>query len=234
MSGLRLRLRRPLEDRINLFGIVPDQLRDLSLEMIAALPVATEANEKRLSDWFDVCDGDRSILKFEGDLSRADYIGGGMRDGAIELTGSAGHFLAEGMRGGRIIVTGNASDYACSDMRGGSVVIEGSVGRCCAAARPAVRRGMRGGSVTICGHAGEQLCTRMRRGVVVLHGTAEGDVAAGMIAGSLILHSHVEGFIGAGMRRGTILVLGDRAPHRHAGFTAAEIVELSYRCWCVH
>jgi formylmethanofuran dehydrogenase subunit C len=228
VKPLRLTLRYSGPQRLNLYGLVPDRLLEMTPSELAQHPVRIGDEPAQVADCFEIADGNRQRLVLAGDLARADYVGGGMRAGELEVLGSVGHYAATGMRDGRLWIEQSAGEYLSSDQRGGTVEVLGNAGRGCAAARPGARRGMRGGTLLLHGQAGDGLAARLRRGIVVVHGRVRGDAGSFMIAGTLVLLDQVEGLLGVGMRRGTILTLAETMPRRHAGFTPAEAVELSY------
>ncbi len=74
-------------------------------------------------------DGARDNLLLAGDLSTADRVGGGMRQGTLIVDSDVGVALAEQMQQGALIVNGHAGEYACSQLRGGRVRISKRCGR---------------------------------------------------------------------------------------------------------
>lgn len=214
---------------IDLSGIVPSRVNDLPLNEILQLPIRIDERPAVVSDGFEVMDGDRATLVFEGDLSNCDYVGGGLDGGRIIVAGSVGDFLADQMRSGVIEVAGSANRFACSGLRGGLVRVASDCGEYAAAAAPGAKRGMNGGMLVVGGNCDQWLATRMRRGTVIVHGNVAAACASRMIAGTLVLCGQVEFPLAANMARGTILLLGHQvvctAP---AGFTDPEHTELSY------
>lgn len=229
MSSLTLRQTSKTPRRIDLFGVVPSRVDDLPLNEILRLPIRIDERPAVLGDSFEVVDGDRATIAFEGDLSNCDYVGGGLDCGRILITGSVGDFLADRMRSGTIEVAGSANRFACSGLRGGLVHVAGDCGEYAAAAAPGAKRGMNGGMLVVSGNCDQWLATRMRRGTVIVHGSVAAACASRMIAGTLVLCGQVEFPLAANMARGTILLLGHQvvctAP---AGFTAPEHTELSF------
>lgn len=214
--------------RLDLYGIVPDQLLGLDVTSIGQLTIRVDARDALVSDHFDIVDGSRDALLLTGDLSQADRVGGGMKSGMLTVASDVGLHLAENMRQGDLIVQGSARDFACAQMRGGRVRIAGDVGDYCAAAPAGLRRGMRGGSCVVQGSAGRFLGARMRRGTVQVRGGAREGCASAMIAGSILIGGAVAAPLAVGMRRGTVIVLGPDEPQLPIGFTPFEPVKLSY------
>ena len=229
MSPLKFRKTNHSSKSIDLFGIVPSRVNDLALNEILQLPIRIDERPTVVSDAFEVTDGDRASIVFEGDVSNCDYVGGGMDGGRVIVIGNVGDFLADQMRSGVIEVTGSANRFACSGLRGGLVRISGDCGEYAAAAAPGAKRGMNGGMLVVGGNCDQWLATRMRRGIVIVHGNVAAACASRMIAGTLVLCGQVEFPLAANMARGTILMLGHQvvctAP---AGFTDPEHTELSY------
>lgn len=229
MSFLTLRKTAHSAQRIDLFGIVPNRVNDLPLNEISQLPIRIGERAAMVRDCFEVVDGDRTAIAFEGDLANCDYVGGGLESGRIIANGNVGDFLADRMRGGSIEVVGSANRFACSGLRGGLVTISGDCGEYAAAAAPSEKRGMNGGMLVVKGNCDQWLATRMRRGTVIVHGNVAAACANRMIAGTLVLCGQVTFPLAANMARGTILLLGQQATSEApAGFTTPELTELSY------
>ena len=229
MTSLTLRPATPLLRRIDLFGIVPKRVKDLPLSEILRLPIRIDERAAVVGDYFEVVDGERATIAFDGDLSNCDYVGGGLDGGRILVTGSVGDFLADRMCDGVIEVGGSANRFAGSGLRGGLVRVAGDCGKYAAAAAPGAKRGMNGGVLVVSGNCDQWLATRMRRGTVIVHGSVAAACASRMIAGTLALCGHVEFPLAANMARGSILLLGHQVGCTSpAGFTDPERTELSY------
>jgi formylmethanofuran dehydrogenase subunit C len=229
MSSLTLRQKTTPPRHLDLFGIVPNRLSDLPLREILRLPIRVGENDAVIGDCFEVIEGARTSLTFEGDLSNCDYVGGGLENGQIRVTGNVGDFLADRMRGGSIEVQGSANRFACSGLRGGLVRVAVDCGEHAAAAAPGEKRGMNGGVLVIGGNCDQWLATRMRRGTVIVHGNVAPACASRMIAGTLVLCGDVELPLAANLARGTILLLSRcKVCTAPAGFTVPEHTELSY------
>jgi formylmethanofuran dehydrogenase subunit C len=207
MSSLTLRQKSKTTRRIDLFGIVPNRLSELALNEISQLPIRIDEQAAVLGDCFEIADGDRTSLVFDGDLSNCDYVGGGLESGRIVVNGSVGDFLADRMGGGIIEVKGSASRFACGGQRGGFVRVASDCGEYAAASGPGSKRGMNGGVMVVGGNCDQWLATRMRRGMVIVHGNVAPACASRMIAGTLVLCGQVELPLAANMARGTIILL---------------------------
>lgn len=229
MSPLTLRFKPQESRRIDLFGIVPNRVSELSLSEILQLPIQVDERPALVGDCFEVLEGERTAIAFEGDLSNCDYIGGGLESGSIIVQGSVGDFLADRMRGGSLEVQGSANRFACSGLRGGLVRVQGDCGEYAAAAAPGAKRGMNGGMLVVGGNCDQWLATRMRRGTVIVRGDVAAACASRMIAGTVVLCGEVEFPLAANMARGTILLLRPQSICTPpAGFTVPEHSELSY------
>ncbi len=229
MNPLTIRFPTSPSLHLNLFGITPNQCDERTLDEILALPIEANDQPTKLGDHCEVIDGKRDQLLFEGDLSRCDYVGGGLTAGRIVVNSSVGDYLADKMSGGQIEVSGSAGRFACSSLKSGLVSIDGDCGPYAAAAAPGATRGMNGGALVIRGNCAEWLGERMRRGTVVVHGRTAAASASRLIAGTLVLCGPVDYPFAANMSRGTILMLGHQvvctAPD---GFTEPEHTELSF------
>lgn len=229
MNSLKFRQVITTRRRIDLFGIVPNRVSDLSIAEILRLPIRIDQHAAVVGDGFEVIDGDRATIAFDSDLSNCDYVGGGLESGAVLVAGSVGDFLAERMSGGVIEVGGSANRFACSGLKGGLVRVARDCGEYASAAAPGAKRGMNGGVLVVAGNCDRWLATRMRRGTVIVHGSVAAGCASRMIAGTLALCGPVEFPLAADMVRGTILLLGHQVVGTSpAGFTAPEHTELSY------
>lgn len=228
MNGLTIRCLQPSPQRINLFGVVPNRLANLTWSQIQQLPIESDELTRPLREWFEVIEGDRTSIRFVGDFSNCDHLGGGLENGTVQVDGDAGDFVADRMTGGKLTVSGSVGRYACSRLRGGIVSV-GDCGNYAASANPGAALGMNGGILVVRGNCGPWLATRMRRGTVIVHGDVAAGCASRMIAGTLILCGLVAEPLAANMNRGTILLLGPTADcSAPAGFTDPEHSELSY------
>lgn len=204
MSGLVLRLRAPLEERIDLSGLLGLAAEgDISAMQRTAVGLGRHPLE--LGDVFHVSGepGDRIVI--EGGSERMDGIGAGMNGGMITVEGDAGSGVARGMRQGRLEIRGSAGSHLAAGMIGGIAVVRGSAGAHAGAACPGERFGMAGGTVVIGGHAGERIGDRMRRGTIIVRGRLGASAGSRMMGGTI----WAEGGLGDGpgplMRRGTII-----------------------------
>ncbi len=231
MNSLTLTLKPDIDGPLDLFGLVPDRLCGLDIDSIAALTVVHAGRECRVAELFDITDGDRSRMLLQGNLRRADRVGGGMIDGWLQVESSVAHRLADQMVGGVLKVAGSVGDFACSKLRGGLVEIDGDAGDYCAGAGKNFRRGMRGGLCRVLGNVGKYAGYRLRRGSFIVCGDADMGLASSMIAGTILVLGNVQAPWAVGVRRGTLITVGSQPPQLHVGFTAGK--PYSYRsCRC--
>src|SRR5688500_42018 len=107
---IRLSLREPLTELIEIDGLTPDRAAGLAAAEIAALPVMVGSRRASVGDFFTVT-GERSDrLQVEGDLRNVDGLGAGTAGGEMVIQGSVGRHVGAGMTGGWIEVRGDAGD----------------------------------------------------------------------------------------------------------------------------
>src|SRR5688500_15523460 len=127
-DGIRLSLRGPLTDLIEIDGLTPDRAAGLSTAEIAALPGMVGSRRASVGDFFTVT-GERSDrVQVEGDLRNVDGLGAGTAGGEMVIDGSVGRRVGAGMTGGWIDVRGDASDDAGIGMQGGALRVAGDAG----------------------------------------------------------------------------------------------------------
>ena len=205
---IRLVLRDTLDQVIEIDGLTPDRLANLSTAEIAALPVLAGARRDAIGDFFTVS-GERSDrLHIEGDLHNIDGLGAGMAGGELMIHGAAGRRVGAGMTGGRIDVRGDVGDDAGLGMHGGTLRVTGNAGDRLGAAPPGAAKGMTGGEIVVTGSAGREAAARARRGLVVVGGDAGADAARAIIAGTLVVFGRTGANPGRGSKRGSIVALG--------------------------
>jgi formylmethanofuran dehydrogenase subunit C len=210
MSTLRLTLREPPAQRVDLSPLTPDHLAGKSLREVAAIELGTGNRRVRVGDLFAVAGNFATQLEIRGACEKLDRIGAGMTHGRIVVRGHAGGYVGAGMQGGVIEVEGSVGAYAASGMRAGLLHVTRDAGDFLAAGLPGERRGMRGGTVVVGRNAGARVGDRMRRGMVLIEGNAGDYCGSRMIAGTIAVAGGVGSFPGMGMRRGTLLL--DQAP----------------------
>jgi formylmethanofuran dehydrogenase subunit C len=188
-GGVRLTLRAPLTEPVEIDGFAPDVFATLDEAGIARLPAWVGRHEAALGDFFTVGGGHADDVAVAGDLR--------------PLVG-----IARGMTGGTLTIEGDVGDDVAQSMRGGSLIVHGNAGDRLAAASPGTATGMTGGEVVVTGMAGDETAARARRGLVVVRGSVGHDAARSMIAGSLVVFGAVGADPGRGSKRGSIVALG--------------------------
>lgn len=186
-------------------AIRPDGLKGLSLAEIMRLPVQHGNTAAPLGEFFDV-EGDAgdAVVRIEGDCRRVKWLGAGMSEGRLIVSGDAGMHLGAEMRGGVIEVHGSAGDWVGAEMSGGRIHVHGSAGHLVGAAYRGSRAGMRGGTILIEGDAGNEIAACMRRGLIAVGGDAGDFTAVDMIAGTVFVFGRPGLRPAAGMKRGTV------------------------------
>lgn len=190
MTGVvTLTLRAPLEQHLDLEGVDPARLADLSEKEIAKLPVWLGGRELDLGSVFAVRGERAAHVRLEGDLARAIRVGAGMSSGRIDVAGNVGDEAGLAMAGGVLTVSGSAGDRLC-------------------AAGPGAAKGMTGGEAIVMGAAGAEAGARARRGLIVVGGDTGRDTARDMIAGTVVVFGRTGAAPGRRSKRGSIVAVG--------------------------
>ena len=121
------------------------------------------------------------------------YLGAGLEEGQVGITGTPGNALGAYLCGGRLFVHGNAQDAVGDTMNSGSIIVHGSIGDTAGYA-------MRGGEIYVRGNAG------YRAGI---HMKAYQDKLPVMVIGGC-----AGSFIGEYLAGGVIAVFGLGEPGR--------------------
>ena len=206
----RLVLRQAPALRVDGRLLAPARLRALTADDVRRIALPSGRDRIELGEWFDVLpgDGDADVLRIDGDLSRFDAVGAGLREGMLHVGGDVGDAAGMGMTGGRLTIAGSARDLAGCAMRGGWLEIGADAGDLAASALPGDIDGMVGGTLVVRGRAGARLADRMRRGTVVVHGDVGDFAASRMVAGTLAIGGRCGAMPGWGMRRGSVVFAG--------------------------
>ncbi|MBP85641.1 MAG: formylmethanofuran dehydrogenase subunit C [Planctomycetaceae bacterium] len=231
---LSLRYKATTSIPVEVEGITPNAVRNLSISEIEHLE-AFQGNQKTsLAEFFDVSgDPTDGEMIWEGDLHGVHWIGAKMTDGKIVVEGNAGRHIGSEMTGGEIIVNGDAGDWVGGEMHGGFIHVHGRAGHLIGAAYRGSARGMTGGTILIDGAVGNEIGHTMRRGLLAVGGDA-GDLAGfNMLAGSILVFGSAGIRHGAGMKRGTIGFFGEEAPpllptFRHACRYCPDVLSLIF------
>jgi formylmethanofuran dehydrogenase subunit C len=205
---VRLVLRTPVTERLEVDGVAADRFAELDERSIAALPVWIDRREARVGDFFDVQGGRSDRVRVEGATARVCGLGAGMRGGELVIDGDAGDGVAAHMTGGSVTVTGRAGDEAGLAMSGGTLHIHGAAGDRVGGVPPGAARGMTGGEIVVGRGAGDDVAARARRGLVVIGGGVGHAAARAMIAGTLVVFGGALGEAGRGSKRGSVVAVG--------------------------
>lgn len=157
MSELIFTLKKQADTTLDCRNLISEKLANLSIEQIAALALGNAT----VGNYFDVQGDPAGNLVFNGDCSKLDYIGYGMKCGQITVNGNAGDFLGANMQGGILICKGNAGERVGDLMRRGMLLIEGNVGNYCASR-------IKAGTIGVLGSTGQYLGFNMKRGTILL------------------------------------------------------------------
>ena len=207
MRPLILTLKKEPDRRIDLSGLVPENLQGRSEEAIARLRLDLSQDPLEVGDIFRLRMGDPMSLRFEGGSERFDFIGAGMASGEIILDGPVGAQAGRLMRGGRLHIRGDVGPCAASRLAGGFLEIDGDAGDNLGGPLPGEMAGMSGGVVIVRGDVGPRAGHRLRRGLLVVEGKSGKEAGSRMIAGTLVLRGRLTGAPGPLMRRGTIVLI---------------------------
>ena len=207
---------------VEIEGLIPSLVRDMSLAEIEKWPLYHGNRQLPLAEFFRVA-GDPldERIEFDGDLSGVHWIGNKMDGGVIHVRGSAGRHLGSEMTKGEIHVDGDAGDWVGGELHGGLIHVRGRAGHLVGAAYRGSRRGMVGGTVLIGGDVGNEVGHSMRRGLLVVGGACGEAPAFNMIAGTVAVFGGCGIRPAAGMRRGTLLLAGKNPPQLLPTFRAA-------------
>lgn len=205
MSGYRLKLRAPLDARLDLTGITPAALAGLSSDAVARKDVFLGAQRVALGELFEVSSGASDALVVSGD-PRLDGVGADLGAGEILVEGPVGADAGARMTGGRLVVRGDAGDGLAAGLVAGRIEVAGDAGAGLGSALPGERLGMRGGVVQVGGNAGLRLAERLRGGLVLVAGDAGAGAATDLIAGTVAVAGRLGPDAGRGMRRGSLLL----------------------------
>lgn len=208
MSRFTFILTAPPPQRVDLSPLIPEQLKDKSVREIAALPINTTRSALTVGELFQLREGDRDEVVFEGGVERMDRIGAGMSAGSIRIGGEVGVEAGRRMTGGSLYIDGGAGPLAGSGMRGGKLTIGGNVGERLGGPLAGETEGMTGGVIHVLGDAGPRAGDRMRRGFILLEGAAGECAGSRMIAGTIAIGGFAGPLPGYLMNRGTILIAG--------------------------
>lgn len=167
----------------------------------------------------DYCTLNQKIRESEDFCSLTDclgqrFIGAGMSEKCIEISGIPGNAMGAYLNGAEITVKGNAQDAVGDTMNNGKIVIHGSVG-------DAVGYAMRGGEIYVKGNAGYRAGIHMKeykekKPIMVIGGTVGsflGEYQAGGVIIVLGMNKGKKPTVGnfpcTGMHGGKVFLRGD-------------------------
>ncbi|WP_454855349.1 formylmethanofuran dehydrogenase subunit C [Rhizobium binxianense] len=210
MTPLTFTLRSEPEERLDLSGLIPDKLSDMTSAEIAKLRIGTSRHPAAVGDIFKITGADASNIVFCGGSGRFDLVGADMTVGRIRVAGDAGARAGRRMAGGLLKIEGKAGLQAGSGMKNGRIEIDGDAGEGVGGPMAGEIQGMTGGLIVVRGKAGHRAGERMRRGVIALLKGCGDHAGLGMIAGTIVVTGRVGRYPGHLMKRGSLLF--DRRP----------------------
>lgn len=211
--SLQFELRQHSLVPLEVEGIIPDALRDLSLSQIEQLPIFQGNVKLPLAEFFRVQGSAADeVHVWNGELSGVHWLGTKMKSGRIEVQGNIGRHVGSEMTGGEMHVFGNAGDWVGAELHGGLINVRGRAGHLIGSAYRGSVQGMTKGTIIIGGDAGNEIGHSMRRGVLFVGGNIGDLCGMNMRAGTILIGGKSGIRHGAGMKRGTIAFLGDEAP----------------------
>ena len=214
---LFLELKSATKVPINVRGVLPEKVTDLSQREIADLPIWYGKRQLPLGDLFCVSSGESvPIVEFEedplaqiiwkGDLGSVHWLGADMQSGQMLVEGDAGRHLGSQMSGGRISVRGSVSDWAGCEMSGGRILISKNAGDWLGAAYPGSKVGTNRGTIAVGGDAGNGVGFSMRRGWISVAGSVQRLAGWNVLAGTIVVGHAIGPMAGKGMVRGSLIL----------------------------
>lgn len=210
---LHFHLRQTSTVPLEVEGITPDRLRELSLAEIEKLEIFQGNVKQPLAEFFGVTGtpADEQHV-WSGDLAGVNWLGAKMKSGRIEVQGNIGRHVGSELKGGEIHVFGDASDWCGAELHGGLINVRGSAGHLTGSAYRGSVQGMTRGTIVIGGNAGNEIGHSMRRGLLYVAGNIGDFCGLNMRAGTILIGGQAGIRPGAGMKRGTIAFLGTDTP----------------------
>ncbi|MES9852363.1 MAG: formylmethanofuran dehydrogenase subunit C [Candidatus Thiodiazotropha sp. L084R] len=209
MSGLTLRLKNPLSQRLDMSLFTPELLSDKTTDEIARAPVWLGNQQVETGELFEIKGTASEQIIIQSESDRLDRIGADMTRGKIIVEGNTGAYLGSAMKNAEIHISGDAGVAAGCAMKSGRLTIEGNAGDFLGGALTGERQGMRGGSIIVKGNAGDRAGDLMRRGTILIGGNSGDYCASRMVAGTIIVGGKSGKQTGLAMRRGTLITGND-------------------------
>lgn len=232
---LHFQLRQTSTVPLEVEGITPDRLRELSLAEIEKLEIFHGNAKQPLAEFFCVSgtSADEQHV-WSGDLAGVHWLGTKMQSGRIEVQGNIGRHVGSELKGGEIHVFGDASDWCGAELHGGLINVRGNAGDLTGSAYRGSVQGMTRGTIVIGGDAGNEIGHSMRRGLLYVAGNIGDFCGLNMRAGTILIGGRSGIRPGAGMKRGTIAFLGIDSPpllptFRHACRYRPDIFRLIFQ-----
>jgi formylmethanofuran dehydrogenase subunit C len=213
MSGLRLTLRSPLTERVDLGPAFAAAWTALAPADLARREVTSaRGGTLALGDLFTIDGTPDGTATLTGDLALAERVGAGLAEGVVRVDGNVGDRAGAASSGGRLELRGNAGHSTGEGMSGGIVVVRGNTGNRAGAAAPGRKRGMTGGELVILGNAGDETGASMRRGLVAVGGTTGCCTLLSTIAGTVVACGATGADAALWNKRGSLICLGPVEP----------------------
>jgi formylmethanofuran dehydrogenase subunit C len=213
VSGLRLMLRSPLKERLDLGAAFATGWAAATSADIARREVwSARSGTMLLGDLFSVEGTPDGTALLAGDLMLAERVGAGLAEGFVRVDGDVGDRAGAGLSGGRLELGGNAGHSTGEGMSGGILVVRGSTGNRAGGAAPGRKRGMAGGELVIMGNAGDETGALMRRGLVAVGGTTGRCALLSTIAGTVVACGATGPDAALWNKRGSLVCLGTVEP----------------------
>ncbi|MDI9407846.1 MAG: formylmethanofuran dehydrogenase subunit C [Candidatus Pacebacteria bacterium] len=206
----RLVLKNPLQFRLSMAGILPQNLGSQTLSEIEKIPLLYGNRRSPLGEFFTVSktSGSEDGLEIIGDGSRMDEVAAGMIGGTVTIEGNLGHSVAAAMTGGVVTVMGSVGHGAGHGMKGGGLIISGDAGDGLGSDLNEGHGPMTGGVIRVAGKVGDQAAHRLNRGVILVGGSLGKGAATRMNGGTVVALGKIDSGLGVMSQRGTILALG--------------------------
>jgi formylmethanofuran dehydrogenase subunit C len=192
-DGLTARLKSPLTLEADFSEVLPAGWPELPVRALAERPVYLGGSKVSLGDLFEIRGAPAGRIRFDGDLSSAVRVAGGLGEGEVAVDGDVGPDAGSGMSGGALVIEGNAGPRA-------------------GAAPPGFKRGMTGGELIVRGSAGAEAGAGMRRGLLAIGRAAGERTGLSMIAGTVIVFGAAGPDTGLWSKRGSVVALGRITP----------------------
>ncbi|NOT71705.1 MAG: formylmethanofuran dehydrogenase subunit C [Hyphomicrobium sp.] len=204
-NGLTFRLKAPATERLDLSGVSPAKLANLSSYDIASMKVGMGRHALTLGDAFDISGSNGDTITIEGSGASLDFAGAGLCSGTLRIIGNVGTYAGRKMTGGKLEIRGHAGSYLASGMTGGLIHVSGNASDNLGGILSGDRFGMAGGTVVVEGNIGARAGDKMRRGTIVVRGQTGEGAGTRMIGGTIWAEGGFGPAPGYMMRRGTLI-----------------------------